>query len=151
MNIIIIIAVIVVAVLLAALLARKISNDYAKDRAFISERGGMRKVYSTFINGILEYPSAEVVSAADSSDAANSLTIQGVFTGIEDGAKHGEWTLTLKHTFNIVQMDYNSKVYFNDVIQGEKHWEFPIDNDQHAMLTTVKEKMDSTTSHGVHL
>lgn len=118
--------------------------DSIKQRAKLKSLGGVRSIYKILIDGLLQYPSAEI-----KQDFPTLVTICGTFWDPIWSRTCGKWAITIQQTFKILNVSYEA---YNNLEGGEhtkQMWDFPIGMDQHKMLSIIQKKADEWDVYGI--
>ena len=77
--------------------------DFRKQRKMIASRGGIKNIYASLINGLLQYPSARTIQ-----DKKDFVTIGGTFTDPISNRECGLWSVIIQPTFKTLNVKYQA-------------------------------------------
>ena len=135
--------VIIIFVVIVCIFIRFLA-DFIKQRNAIAARGGVKVIYKTLIDNLLEYHSARIVQ-----DKTDFVTIGGTFTDPISNRECGMWSVIIQPTFKTLNIKYQAH---NDLGGGEtvrKTWDFPINMSQIEMLSIIKKEADKWELYGI--
>lgn len=136
--------IVIVVILVIVYIFIRFLADFIKQRNAIAARGGIKVIYKTLIDGLLEYRSARIIQ-----DETDFLTIGGTFTDPFSNRECGMWSVIIQPTFKTLNVKYQAH---NDLEGGEttkKTWDFPINTSQAEMLSVIKKEADKWEIYGI--
>ena len=118
--------------------------DFKKQRNMIASRGGIKNIYVSLIDGLLQYPSARIIQ-----DKKDFVTIGGTFTDPISNRECGLWSVIIQPTFKTLNVKYQAHTDLGGGEKEKKMWDFPVDMEQEEILEVVKKKADEWEVYGI--
>ena len=116
---------------------------YTKHRKGISSKGGIKTIYKTLVNGLLEYRSARIIQ-----DKTDFVTIGGTFEDVSSNRECGLWSVIIQPTFKVLNVKYQAHIDFGGK-SARQEWHFPINMPQEEILTIIKKEADQWDMYGI--
>ena len=89
---------VVIAVVFAWIFLRFLM-DFNKQRSVIAAKGGIKTIYKSLIDGLLEYRNARIIQ-----DKKDFITIGGTFTDPIFDRECGLWSVSIQPTFKLLNV-----------------------------------------------
>lgn len=117
---------------------------YIKQRKNISSKGGIKTIYKTLINGLLEYHNARIIQ-----DKADFFTIGGTFIDPFYYRECGLWSVIIQPMFKVLNVKYQAHIDLDGGKTVKKEWNFPVNMAQEEILTIIKKEADKWNVFGI--
>ena len=117
--------------------------DFNKQRNVIAAKGGIKTIYKSLIDGLLEYRSARIIQ-----DKKDFVTIGGTFTDNVFNRECGLWSISIQPTFKLLNVKYQAHIDFGGGESTKQMWDFPINMPQDEILSIIKKKADEFEVYG---
>lgn len=119
--------------------------DLNKQRSVIVAKGGIKAIYKSLIDGLLEYRSARIIQ-----DKKGLITIGGTFTDPILNRECGLWSVIIQPTFGLLNVRYQAYINLGGGETAKQMWDFPINMPQNVILSVIKKKADEFDVYGVY-
>ena len=119
-------------------------TDLSKQRNAIAAKGGMKTIYKTLIDGLLEYQSARIIQ-----DQKDLVTIGGTFTDPIFNRECGLWSVIIQPTFKLLNVKYQAHIDLGGGETAKQMWDFPINMPQEEILSIIKKKANEWDVYGI--
>lgn len=123
----------------------KFHTAVSKQRKFIANQGGVKTMFKTVIDGLLQYQSARIIQ-----DNRDLVTVGGTFTDPILQRECGVWSIIIQPTFSVVNVKYRARIDLGGGERVNKMWNFPIKMDQSQILGTIKKEADKFDGYGIY-
>ena len=118
--------------------------DFRKQRKMIASRGGIKNIYASLIDGLLQYPSGRTMQ-----DKKDFVTIGGTFTDPISNRECGLWSVIIQPTFKTLNVKYQAHTDLGGGQTSKKVWDFPVNMKQEDILEVIKKKADEWEVYGI--
>lgn len=122
----------------------KFLMDFNRQRNIIVAKGGIKTIYKTLINGLLEYSSARIIQ-----DEKDFVKIGGTFIDPISNRECGSWSVFIQPTFKLLNVNYQAHIDLGGGETAKQMWNFPINMPQEDILAVIKKKADEFEVYGV--
>lgn len=122
----------------------KFLGDLSKQSRAIESQGGIKNIYKQLIDGLLKYPSAEIIQ-----ENKHFITIGGSFIDPINSRVCGQWGVVIQPTFKILNVQYKAHIDLGGGENSKQMWDFPINMNQEEILAIIKKKVDEWDIYGV--
>ena len=120
-------------------------RDLSKQCRAIESEGGIKVKYKQLIDGLLEYPSAEIIQ-----DKKLFITIGGSFIDpIIYNRVCGQWSVIIQPTFKTLTVQYRAHLDLDGGKSSKQLWDFPINMSQNEILSIIRKKADEWEMYGI--
>lgn len=119
--------------------------DFNKQRSVIASKGGIKTIYKSLIDGLLEYHSARIIQ-----DKKDFITIGGTFTDPIFNRECGLWSVSIQPTFKLLNVRYQAHIDLGGGETDKQMWDFPINMPQDEILSVIKKKADEFDVYGIY-
>ena len=119
--------------------------DFNKQRSVIASKGGIKTIYKSLIDGLLEYHSARIIQ-----DKKDFITIGGTFTDPIFNRECGLWSVSIQPTFKLLNIRYQAHIDLGGGRTAKQMWDFPINMPQDEILSVIKKKADEFDVYGIY-